>query len=274
MTGSDSVRTDLLERIHFTTEATMREARILSFSSCLGFLLVTAGYATAIEVPDLSKIDRQIAKEPTYKSNEPLYGLYVFGPEAKTRVWAVLDKSRPDAADYDVLYFDRNADGNLTAPDERIVGKVSEGGVIFNIGSFTDPLSKQKHTEMSITRHSGEHARVMLRMKWCDKVVVQGGYAPVSGPYTQFATTPAKAPVLWPGADGPLSFQFWLPESLAIGQSGDVRVFLGHQGHGRNTFCAVPDTFLPKKVPVLATLLYKDKDGKERRARSELRERC
>jgi hypothetical protein len=104
--------------------------------------------------------------------------------------------------------------------------------------------------------------------------MVRGGYAPDAGPYTQFATTPAAAPVLWPAADGPFSFQFWILRPLTIGAAEDIRVFLGHQGHGRNTFCAVPDTFLPKSVPVLATLVYKDKTGKERRAPSELRERC
>jgi hypothetical protein len=113
-----------------------------------------------------------------------------------------------------------------------------------------------------------------LRMKWCDKVMIRGGYASDAGPYTQFCTTPAEAPVLWPGADGLFSFQFWLPSPLTIGEADDVRVFLGHQGHGPNTFCAVPDTFLPKEVAVLATLLYRDKDGKEQRAQSELRERC
>ena len=61
---------------------------------------------------------------------------------------------------------------------------------------------------------------------------------------------------------------------LAVGSAGDVRVFLGHQGHGKHTFCAVPDTFLPESVPVLATLRYKDKEGKERRVSMELRERC
>jgi hypothetical protein len=235
---------------------------------------VTVGSTAAAEVPDLAGIDRRIVKEPAYKAKQPLYGLYVFGPKAQTRVWAIFDKSRPDAPDYDVLYFDRNADGDLTAPEERIEGKVTAGQVTFDIGSFTDPLTKQKHTEMSITRHTGAAPMVMLRMKWCDKVMVRGGYAPNAGPYTQFATTPAKAPVLWPGADGPLSFQFWLPRPLVIGQSEDVRVFLGNQGHGPNTFCAVPDTFLPKSVPVLATLLYKDTGGKERRASLELRERC
>jgi hypothetical protein len=245
-----------------------------AYSIGLGLLLFTGGSSPAADPPDLSKIERRIAKEPAYNCKEPLYGLYVFGPEAKTRVWAILDKSGPDATAYDVLYFDRKANGDLTEPGNRIAGQTDGGQVSFTIGSFTDPLSKQTHTEMTITRSGGQDSSVMLRMKWCDKVSIQGGYAPQAGPYTQFAATPAEAPVLWPGADGPFSFQFWQLRPLIIGEAGDVRVFLGHQGHGRHTFCAVPDTFLPRDVPVLATLVYTDKDGKERRVQSELRERC
>jgi hypothetical protein len=252
----------------------MRRATTPAFSLCLGLLVLTGGSTHAADLPDLSKIERRLAKEPTYQAKQPLYGLYVFGPEARTRAWAVFDKSKPDATAYDILYFDRNANGDLTAPEARIEGKAEGGSVTFDIGSFTDPLSKQKHTELAITRQGEPNSSVMLRMKWCDKVMIRGGYAPEAGPYTQFATTPADAPVLWPGADGPLSFQFWQFSPLPIGEADDVRVFLGHQGHGRNTFCAVPDTFLPREVPVRATLLYTDKDGKERRAQSELRERC
>src|SRR5262245_7872130 len=63
---------------------------------------------------DLSKIDRKIGKEPAYESqSKPKYCLVVFGPEAKTRVWLVLDG--------DVLYVDRNGDGDLTGEDERIL---------------------------------------------------------------------------------------------------------------------------------------------------------
>jgi hypothetical protein len=264
-----------LKRLYpFTWEVNMRENAKPCFKICLVLLLLTGGIAHAAEGPDLSKIERRIAKEPVYKAKQPLYGLYVFGPEAKTRVWAIFDKSKSDAENYDILYFDRNSDGDLTAPEKRIEGKVEPGGVSFTVGSFTDHLAKQKHTEMSITRHAGSDSRVMLSMKWCDKVIIRGGYAPQSGPYTEFATTPAEAPVLWPGADGPFGFQFWELQPLTIGESSDVRIFVGHQGHGRNTFCAVPDTFLPKEVPVVATLVYTDKDGKERRAQSELRERC
>lgn len=250
--------------------------RIRTTPIAIGLCLLwpLAGCALAAGEPDLAKVDRRIAKEPVYKCKQPLYGLYAFGPEARTRVWAIFDRSQPDVADYDILYFDRNADGDLTASDERIKGKVEDRRVTFDIGTFVDPQCKQKHTEITITRYSGDNARVSLRMQWCDKVMIRGGYAADAGPYTQFAPTPSEAPVLWPGADGVFSFQFWQIAPLTIGAADDVRVFLGHRGHGPNTFCAVPDTFLPAKIPVLATLLYKDKDGKERQVQSELRERC
>src|SRR5262245_27426118 len=215
-----------------------------AFGAVLASLCLVLGVtpALAADPPDLSKVDRRIAREPAYKASQPLYGLYVFGPQAKTRVWAVLDKSKPDAPDYDVLHFDRNADGDLTGRGERIEGKVAGGTVTFTVGKFTDPLSKQEHTDLTISCYGGDSARVMLSMKWCDKVLVRGGYAPVPGPYTQFAPKPTEAPVLWPGADGPFSFQLWEARPLAIGEASDVRLFLGHRGHGKNTFCAVPDT--------------------------------
>jgi hypothetical protein len=247
----------------------------LSLAVFLASSTVTVESARAAERPELSKIKRRLTREPAYTAKEPLFALYVFGPQARTLVWAVLDKSEPDAPHYDVLFFDRNADGDLTAADERIEGSVHGDRVTFDIGSFTDRASNQTHTGLSISRTEGEDSMTMFRMKWCDKVAVRGGYAPQVGPYTQFAPTPAEAPILWPGADGSFSFQFWQQlDPLDIGGSEDVRVFLGHQGLGKNTFCAVPDTFLPKDVPVIATLIYRDKEGNEHRARSELSQRC
>jgi len=60
---------------------------------------------------DLTMIDRSIAKEPAYKS-KPKYCLLVFGQEAKHRVWVVLDG--------DVVYIDRNGNGDLTEEGERL----------------------------------------------------------------------------------------------------------------------------------------------------------
>ena len=40
---------------------------------------------------DLTKIDRSIRKEPPYHTMAPKYCLLAFGPEAKYRIWLVLD---------------------------------------------------------------------------------------------------------------------------------------------------------------------------------------
>jgi hypothetical protein len=218
--------------------------------------------------PDLSKIDRKIAREPKYNTKQPAYGLYVFGRHAETRVWAVLDKSRDGQDDYDILYFDRNANGDLTEPDERLVGPGP-----FKIGAFKDPATGAVHENLTLSRR--DDGSVFLRMLWQGKEPVMGGYAEESGPYCRFATSPAAAPILWPGAEGPLAFQRWIFEkTFPIGGEGDARVFLGHQGVGPNTFCAVTQDFLPPDVPVLVTLIYNDGEGKECRAQNELRERC
>ena len=78
--------------------------------SLLSALIFVGNTALTSLGADLTKVDRTIAKEPTYKT-KPKYGLVVFGPEAKTRVWLVLDG--------DVLYVDRNGNGDLTEAAER-----------------------------------------------------------------------------------------------------------------------------------------------------------
>src|SRR5215471_16480239 len=86
--------------------------RMLSFVSAL---LVASAPAVNARGADLTKIDRAIAKEPAYRSKTPKYGLLVFGPEAKSRAWVVLDG--------DFLYVDRNCNGDLTEEGERLVIK-------------------------------------------------------------------------------------------------------------------------------------------------------
>jgi hypothetical protein len=84
----------------------MRTAFLLPLLCCV------ATRASAQEI-DFSKIDRSIRKEPVYQTKDPRYCLLVFGLEAKTRVWLVLDG--------DILYLDRNGNGDLTDPGERFV---------------------------------------------------------------------------------------------------------------------------------------------------------
>jgi hypothetical protein len=70
--------------------------------------LLTAGPATAI---DYDKVERELTKEPTYQARKQWYALLLFGPEARLKVWVVLDG--------ETLYIDRNGDGDLTGPGER-----------------------------------------------------------------------------------------------------------------------------------------------------------
>src|SRR5262245_65651509 len=73
-------------------------SQAMRISSLLAALVLVGVAAAGDRATDLTKIDRTIAKEPAYKS-KPKYCLLVFGPEAKMRVWLVLDG--------DVLYVDR-----------------------------------------------------------------------------------------------------------------------------------------------------------------------
>lgn len=61
---------------------------------------------------DLTGIDRTIHKDPVYKST-PRYALLVFGRRAEHRSWFVVDGN-------EVAYIDRNGNGDLTDPNERI----------------------------------------------------------------------------------------------------------------------------------------------------------
>jgi hypothetical protein len=84
------------------------------FVATMALVALASGNAAA---GDLSKIDRTIGKEPAYQS-KPKYCLVVVGFHAKTRVWLVVDG--------DLLYADRNSDGDLTGKDERFPMKKPE----------------------------------------------------------------------------------------------------------------------------------------------------
>ena len=68
-------------------------------------------FAALAPAADLLGVDRSLTREPTY-TKQPKYGLLVFGPQAKQRVWLVLDG--------DTLYVDKNGNGDLTEPGEHM----------------------------------------------------------------------------------------------------------------------------------------------------------
>jgi hypothetical protein len=246
--------------------------RALSAVVSVGVLALGLRPVTAAEMPDLSKVDRALKKEPAYVCKKPLYGLAVFGPKADKRVWLVLDKSKPDAPGYDVLYVDRNADGDLTGPGERVTTQ----GNKFDLGELTDPATGVKHPEFAVNvLGGGGEPTVMLSLRWRGRFKFGGGYPEeTKDGYMHFAPRPADAPVVWLHGDGPFRFQRWYGGQLPVGGSEDFKVFLGQPGRGPSTFAAAQEHILPAKEFVRATLLYRDGMGKERRLVCELKERC
>src|SRR5262245_44175705 len=93
----------------------------------LGTLILWVVPAQAV---DLSNIDRTIAKEPAYQ-NKPKYCLLVFGPEAKTRVWLMLDG--------DILDVDRNGNGDLREKGKRHTAIKHPDVMDWDIGDIRDP---------------------------------------------------------------------------------------------------------------------------------------
>ena len=176
-------------------------------------LVLSMGHAAAADVPDLAKIDRTIRKEPTYTAKQPLYGLAAFGPKAQARVWIALDKSKPDADDYDVLHIDLNADGDLTGPGERLTP--DEDGR-FRVADFKDPATGVKHPNFNIRLTQKAEPTVMLSLRWRDQFKFGGGYPedPDDG-YLRFAARPADAPILWVHGDAPFRFQRWYGSTLS-----------------------------------------------------------
>jgi hypothetical protein len=239
--------------------------------SAVALLALLPLAATAAEMPDLARLlDRGPRKEPAYVSKRPLYGLAAFGPRADKPVWMVLDQSRPAAGAYDVLYIDRDANGDLTGPGERLAARDGE----FRLGDFTDPATGAKHTEFAV-RVSGDRPDVMLRLRWRGGFRFGGGYPEEpDGGYMRFTSRPADAPVLWVWGDDPFRFQRWYGGKLPIGGSDDFKVFLGQPGRGPHTFCAAQEHILPEREFVRATLVYRDGMGRERQLVCELKERC
>jgi hypothetical protein len=80
----------------------MRIMRLLIVFAALALLLANAG------TPDPAS-QRLFKKEPRYQSHSPGYCLLLFGPDAKTRVWLVLDGDR--------LFADRRRGRRVPRPE-------------------------------------------------------------------------------------------------------------------------------------------------------------
>ncbi|MGL4555144.1 MAG: hypothetical protein ACRC33_28595 [Gemmataceae bacterium] len=266
-------------------------------SVLIALLIAASGHACAA---DLSRIDRTLKKEPKY-AGKPGYCLLAFGPDARHRVWLVLDG--------DSLHVDRDGDGDLTAPGEKVAATKEDGGdkghsfevgdlrvggkthkaltvAAVPVGSFAD--NKNMMTLPSVAAAVTKTPGAMTGSIAIDvegESLKGGGLGGrvsyMVGPFgldgvLRFGTTPADAPVIH--LDGPLEITFYaVKPTWRGGASQDTILCVGTPGAGPGTFAmlkyegTVPEG---KHPTVEAVFQPKDPGAKPVKERYELKERC
>jgi len=215
---------------------------------------------------DYATIDRTLVKEPSYVA-APRYGLFVLDPAGKFACWAVFDRSAPDAEHYDVLYFDRNGNRDLTEEDERFAAVWSEKGdkaglgIELVVGDVPVPGTALVHTKLRFaTVMKDRGPGFWFQMRWNGKEEVSGGYAPASPITTVYATSAAEAPILRPAPLGELTFALytWGEKEVRLSRGGEdeLYVMIGKRGSTPDALSVMSETFLDLgKDELVATLM-------------------
>jgi hypothetical protein len=269
----------------------------MSARRSLSALLCFALLPSLVSAVDLSKLDRTIAKEPTYRTR-PKYCLLVFGPEAKTRLWLVQDG--------DTLYVDRNGNGDLTEKGKKVAAEKSdgadEGEYSFRAGDVSDGKLLHKTLSVSVVRleHLGvaeadDYVRSLLTKNrkalgyhvsidietpgW--KGTGIGGrihqhtfLVDVNG-VLQFADKPQDAPIIHFGGRWQVTL-FGL-HTLTVGRETDIVLGVGTPGVGPGSTTYLDyENVIPTNVYPTVEISYPAKQPGEPpiRARYVLKKRC
>ena len=253
--------------------------------------MLTSAQTTAA---DLSKVERTIRKEPNYRT-KPKYCLLVFGPQANTRVWVVLDG--------DTLYVDRNGNGDLTDDGEPVAGKKSDlhnDEYTFKVGDIRDGARLHKEFRVHVSnlkrladlsesveafvaknpKAQGFNIAVEVEIPgW--KGSAAGGRVEqhtflldVNG-VLQFADKPAEAPILHFGGPWQITFFSSRPR-LVIGRESDTILAVGTPGVGPGSTTWVEYDVIPEKLFPTVEVTYPAKRAGDApiRERYELKKRC
>jgi hypothetical protein len=265
----------------------------------LAAFLAAAGTACAA---DLTKVPRTIGKEPAYQTKAPRYLLLAFGPDAAERVWLVHDG--------DTLYVDRNGNGDLNDPGEKVETKKRPDsdpdvdGRSFEVGDITAGGRTHKGLVVSMIPLAKlaedirdlPHGRQLLRADAKVQIVtltlevrhpvlkgpgVDGRVPVLVGPLDLggmlvFAGSPKDAPVV--NADGPLQITFYgSAPMLQIGRETDVVLAVGSPGLGKGTLAMLSyDQTIPADLRPTVEITYPPAKagGAPFKEPYELRDRC
>src|SRR5262245_48392312 len=214
-------------------------------------ILMALSVAPPTTAVGLGTIDRSLAKEPAYQTKLPKYCLLVFGPEAKTRVWLVLDGKD--------LYIDRNGNGDLTDPGERVHGTASGRWHDFQAGTIRDADGKSREISLRIRDFSSANGKCAGLMFILDSKRKQFVGFDEANPF-QFAHRSHQAPVVH--LEGPLEIGVYgEPPTFAAGREAELNIVIGTPGLGKGSFCAIQCcTVLDCKVSPVADIEFPRRD--------------
>jgi hypothetical protein len=268
--------------------------------------MCTLGLLTLIAVPalaggaDLKSIERVIQKEPVYATKTPRYCLLVFGPEAKKRVWLVLDGES--------LYVDRSGNGDLTEPGKKQTPKKTDGTddetLTFEVGDIADGKLVHHDFRVYLVALSGyskafrDLPEVQKALKHNPKargviITVETASAEHSGDgrggrliqsaslydqqgLLQFADRAADAPIIHFGGPWQIMISTDKP-ALRRGRECEITCVVGTPGLGAGTFAKVGyERLIPEMVHPRVEIVYPsaDKGSPPLTASHELKGRC
>jgi hypothetical protein len=173
--------------------------------------------SVAVTTTDLSRLDRAMGGQPVGPSNEPRYCLLVFGPEAHTRSWILVDAERVQVERDGELETCR-----LESCEEH--GKWRE----CLIGDVVEQGGKTRHRDLRLILAGDQVALTLRSHGWGMKDI---GYL-VEGP--KLAARPANAPVVH--FNGSQAFHLSLWEN---GSEPTLAARIGTPGVGDNSFASI-----------------------------------
>jgi hypothetical protein len=267
----------------------------MSHACLLSILMLLALSSAAAAAVDLTNIERRIAREPAYRS-KPKYCLLVLGPEAKKRVWLVQDGA--------TLFVDRNGNGDLTEPGEKVAAEKSddaeEGEYNFKAGDLSDGSRLHKELTLSVMKidrlaEREDAVKALLKKNptargYCLFLEVeipgrkgtatggrvQQGTSLVDGTgVLQFAERPQDAPILHFG--GPWQVRLSDKHRLTIERESDMTLCVGSPGVGVGTFTWINyENVIPTDKYPTVEIVYPPKRPGDPPLREhyELKQRC
>jgi hypothetical protein len=216
------------------------------FARFLLATLVAAGGGLHARAADLSAIKRDILREPDYKA-APRYCLLVFGTDATTRIWMVLDGN--------TLYVDRNGNGDLTEAGEKVTGQnyFMVDRIVERDGTVYKDLRVNAFADGTFALWIGHGQRVqyvgvgrMDRPAWGDKR--------------------RSAPIIH--LNGPMTLErygpiYTVPRAVNLHSRQrrfSLRLLLGTPGLGKGTFASYDEVCSENLGPIRADIEYPSRD--------------